>query len=31
MTGPHADEADADADADKSSESAAPDLLGETP
>jgi hypothetical protein len=29
MTGPHADEADADAD--KSSESAAPDLLGETP
>jgi len=31
MAGPHADEADADADADNSSESAAPDLPGETP
>jgi hypothetical protein len=31
MAGPHADEADADADADKLSESAAPDLPGETP
>ena len=31
MTGPHADGAYADADADKSSESAAPDLLGKTP
>lgn len=31
MTGPHADEADTDADTDKLSESAAPELLGETP
>lgn len=31
MTDPHADEADVDAGADKTSESAAPDLLGETP